>query len=53
MGLFRILRWLFVSRLFRRAVRLLFRVMRLIGWRRVAHAALRPARLSGPRKLRV
>jgi hypothetical protein len=52
MGLFRILRWLLVSRLFRRTVRFLIRVLGYIGWRRVARIALRWSRKSGPRRVR-
>jgi hypothetical protein len=41
MGLLRVVRWLVFSRLLRRTLLVLIRVLRRIGWRRVAHAILR------------
>ena len=41
MSILRILRWLVVSRFARRLARLLIGLFRRIGWRRVAHVALR------------
>jgi hypothetical protein len=47
MGLLRILKLLIRSRLLRRALRLMIRLVRYVGWRRVARAALQ---LSGRRR---